>query len=165
MKKFVFFVIMAITLGGCATSGPKYSQYESTISPVSAEKARLYFFRQSKFAAGGVDAPIYVNGEEVGEAANKSYFFADVTPGRMVLKTESKMAPGVHVMETDVEAGNNYYIEVQVNEAYISSGVVLGLIGQSAYVASHKNSSCWLFQPTPTEEAIPKLKELAFSKD
>lgn len=165
MKNLALFFTVVFALIGCSASGPKYNQYESTVSPVNLSDARIYFFRPSRFMAGGVDAVVSLNGQKVGECGNKGYFFTDVKPGHVSIKTETKMAPGEHIMEMDAEPGKNYYVEVEVNEDYVKSGALLGLVGQSVYVANNKNSCGWIFKQTPKEDAIAKMQDLSFSKD
>lgn len=99
------------------------------------DNARLFFYRDSRFMSRGADAAIHINNNKVGECGNNAYFFIDVKAGRHITITaDNKGTPGTHTIEKDIASGNEYYIEVLVNEAYVESGIILGLIGQATYV-------------------------------
>lgn len=115
--------------------------------------------------ASAADAVISINENKVGECGDGKYFFADIPAGKVKIKATMKASPGTHIAETTLEAGNSYYYEVQVNEAYIHSGVILGVIGQSAYVASNKNSAAWVLVQKPQEGAEAKIKDKIYSID
>jgi hypothetical protein len=129
------------------------------------DNARLFFYRDSRFMSRGADAAIHINNNKVGECGNNAYFFIDVKAGRHITITaDNKGTPGTHTIEKDIASGNEYYIEVLVNEAYVESGIILGLIGQATYVAANKNSSGWIFKETPKEQAAQKIQNnMAFS--
>lgn len=164
IKNFGIILILAV-LTGCSVSGPKYSQYQLTVKPVQEESSRVFFFRNSRFMSGGVDAEIHINGTKVGECANDAYFFTDVPAGLAKIKADNSYSPGEHIIERNLEQGSEYYFEVLVNEAYVHSGVIVGAIGQAAYVSGNENSSGWIFNEVSKEVAVPQLKDKPFSLD
>lgn len=152
-------------LSGCSASGPKYSEYQSSVATVEADKSRVFFFRQKKFMSGGVDAQIEINGNDVGECANDGYFFVDVNPGLLNITADVFMSPGEHTMQLQVEPGSETYVEVLVDEDYVSSGIILGAIGQAAYVSNNENAGPWILREKAASYSQHLMRDMAFSKD
>ena len=70
---------MAVFAVGCA-SGPKFSEYRSTVSPPTAGNGRIWFYRPSALGAA-VQPSVKLDNQAVGTAAPHGFFFADTQPG------------------------------------------------------------------------------------
>ncbi len=163
--KYIVALTLLIILTGCGATGPRYSEHQSSVPSLDENTSRVVFFRSSRFMSGGADAEIHINDTKVGECADSAYFYADVEKGPVTIKADNAGAPGTHAADKNLEGGSEYYYEILVNEAYINSGVILGLIGQAAYVGSNENVSGWIFKEVTKEEAVPQLQDKIFSLD
>ena len=83
-----------LLLSGCATV-PMASQEEDaklkTFQKPADNKTGIYIYRNS-FAGQALKKNIYINGEMIGESANKVYFYKEVEPGEQTLSTESEFS-------------------------------------------------------------------------
>lgn len=160
-------VMVVVTLTGCAATGPKYSEHQADMPALDQDTARVFFFRNSKFASSGGDAEIFVNDEKVGECADGAYFYVDTAPGLAKIRAENAGAYGTHVIEKQLEGGTEYYIEVVVNETYVYSGSLpfVADLALLPYVALNENVGPWYFRETPKVEAVRQLQDKVFSLD
>lgn len=117
------FAVIAL-LAGCA-SVPMAPQSEDAalkaFAPPSGENAGLYIYRNS-FVGQALKKNVYVDGEFLGESANKVYFHKEVAPGKHTISTESEFSDNALAIE--VKAGVNYFIR-----QYIKMGVFVGGAG------------------------------------
>ncbi|MCU8010422.1 DUF2846 domain-containing protein [Shewanella sp. SM34] len=113
-----------LLLSGCATV-PMASQEEDaklkTFQKPADNKTGIYIYRNS-FAGQALKKNIYINGEMIGESANKVYFYKEVEPGEKTLSTESEFSE--NNLKLSTEGGKNYFIE-----QYIKIGVFVGGAG------------------------------------
>ena len=163
--KFIVVSTLLIILTGCGATGPRYSEHQSSVPSLDENRSRVVFFRNSRFMSGGADAEIHINDTKVGECADSAYFYADVDKGPVTIKADNSGTPGTHAIDKDLEGGAEYYYEILVNESYVSSGVILGLIGQAVYVGSNDNVSGWIFKEVTKKEAATQLHDKIFSLD
>ena len=106
---------------GCASvpmaSATQDAALKKFASP-TADKAGLYVYRNS-FVGQALKKNVYVDGEYLGESANKVYFYKEVTPGQHNLSTESEFSD--NAISFLAQGGNNYFAE-----QYIKMGVFVG---------------------------------------
>ena len=70
----LFLLLVALCLlAGCATSGPKYSEYKTQIPAPSPDVGRIYFYRTSVLGAA-LRPNVVLNNEVVGEAIASGFF-------------------------------------------------------------------------------------------
>jgi len=81
-------------------------------------KAGVYIYRNS-FVGQALKKNLYLNGELLGESANKTYFYRQVQPGEHTVSTESEFSD--NAFKFVAEAGLNYFIR-----QYIKMGVFVG---------------------------------------
>jgi hypothetical protein len=166
MKKLavVFLLLLSLSLG-CAATGPKYKDYQSTISGPPEGYARIFFFRNSRFMSSGVDAVIEINKKKVGECGNGAYFFVDLADMKLDIIATSKGGIGLDKLEKNVEPGIEYFFEMLVDENFVNAGVILGVIGQTAYSVANNNTGGWIFAERNKDEALKDLEQLTYSLD
>ena len=103
-------------LSGCAATGPKFTQQESTMPKLAAEQGRVYFYRVDSFAGGAVRPVIKMDGATVGDSVPGGYFFVDA-------------AAGSHQAETSTEATNKVSFVLDKGETkYVRTKVQMGLM-------------------------------------
>jgi len=81
-------------------------------------KAGVYIYRNS-LAGQALKKNLYLDGEFVGESANKTYFYQQVEPGEHTVSTESEFSD--NALTFIAEAGLNHFIR-----QYIKMGVFVG---------------------------------------
>ncbi len=87
-------------------------------------KSGIYIYRNS-FGGQALKKNIYINGELIGESANKVFFYKEVEPGEQTLSTESEFSE--NNLKVSTEGGKNYFFE-----QYIKMGVFVGGAGLKA---------------------------------
>lgn len=97
---------------------PKADAQLKTFPAPPADKSGIYIYRNS-FVGQALKKDLHVNGECIGETANKVYFYRQVAPGKQTLSTESEFSDNSLDLITD--GGQNYFIE-----QYIRMGVFVG---------------------------------------
>jgi len=114
-------IASSVLLSGCA-SVPMASDEEDfalkqfTVPP--EDQAGLYIYRNT-FAGQALKKTVYLDGNMVGETANKVYFYKIISPGPHTISTESEFSDNSISFEAD--GGRNYYAE-----QYIKMGVFVG---------------------------------------
>lgn len=82
----VFLAMAAAVLAGCAGArGPLYPEMASTIPPLAADRARIYFYRDYEPYESLSQANLYVNGALAGVSVSGGFSYRDVTPGRYAI--------------------------------------------------------------------------------
>lgn len=120
-------VVGALLLSGCA-SVPLATDQESVQAKSFAKpdenKAGLYIYRDS-FVGKALKKDVYVDGKCVGETADKTFFYTQVTGGENhKISTESEFSPNDLSIYT--ESGKNYFVR-----QYIKMGAFVGGAGLS----------------------------------
>jgi len=97
------------TLAGCA-SGPAFEEYEAQMQPVGDGNGRIYMYRPSSLGAA-VKPAVRVNGDEVGTATAKGFFFVDLPPGDYTIaaSTEAKRS-----LDVTLDAGEEMYVRLEI---------------------------------------------------
>ncbi|PHM49582.1 DUF2846 domain-containing protein [Xenorhabdus miraniensis] len=117
----------ALFLSGCASVPLATEQESSKAKSFSApEKGRsgLYIYRDS-FVGKALKKDIYVDGKCIGETADKTFFYTQVSGDQNhKISTESEFSPNDLLIFT--ESGKNYFIR-----QYIKMGVFVGGAGLS----------------------------------
>lgn len=107
-----------LLLSACAATGPSYSDVQSKIPVVAADKGRVYFYRNGEFVGKGVQPDIKLNGETVGESKPGGFFYVDRDPGQYEVSTSTETTNKI-VFKLD--KGQERYIRTSV-----SMGVFVG---------------------------------------
>ena len=78
VSRLAFALIVALLAAGCATSGPKFSELSSTPAAMPTDTGRIYMYRAAVLGAA-VQPEVKLNGEVVGKAVPKGFFYVDKT--------------------------------------------------------------------------------------
>lgn len=119
-------VIVASLLGACA-SGTPYDEYASTMQSVSADSGRIYIYRTSALGAA-IQPAIRLNGEVVGKAVPKGFFFLDRPSGAYEISasTEAKRS-----LSTTLDAGEEKYVRLEIKMGLLAGHVKPVLVDRS----------------------------------
>lgn len=89
-----------------------------TFAPPPEGVAGVYIYRNS-FIGQAIKKNLYLNGEFLGQSANKTYFYRQVEPGEHTVSTESEFSD--NALRFVAQDGLNYFIR-----QYIKMGVIVG---------------------------------------
>lgn len=110
--------LACLALGGCAVTGPKYEEIQTTIPDVSPGNARVYFFRTAGFAGGGVRPEIRLNDDPVGKSVPGSFFYVDRPAGKYVAAVQTEVE---RTLDLALQTGQTVYVR-----SYVTPGVLVG---------------------------------------
>ena len=106
-----------IFVSGCAT-GPRFSEVQKAIPPLSADQGRIFFYRSAGSAGMAVQPEIRLNDDVVGRSQPGGFFFVDCAPGPMHVSTATEVD---NAIDFPLAAGQTRYVETSV-----SMGVFVG---------------------------------------
>jgi hypothetical protein len=86
--RWLAMLAVAILITGCASSGPTFKDMYATLQHTDRELARVYFYRTMVLGAA-IQPQVRLNGEPVGKAVPKGFFYVDRPAGRYVVSTSS----------------------------------------------------------------------------
>jgi len=112
--------IVALLLAACA-SGPKYTEVQSAIPALAADRGRIYFYRSGNIFGSGIQPTVMLGGEKVGDAVPGGFFFIDRKPGNYEV-----------LLSTEVERKLTFTL-VGGQEQYVRMSVGLGVIVYRVY--------------------------------
>lgn len=108
----------ALTLLGCAATGPRYAEVVQNMPTLAAGKGRLVVYRPSSFG-GAVQPDVKLNGEVIGKSEPRGFFFVDRPAGRYVVSARTEVEATLDVAMQDGAV------------AYVESSITLGVfVGQ-----------------------------------
>lgn len=100
---------LAIFVVGCA-SGPKFSDYRSTVSPPEEGYGRIWFYRPSAFGAA-VQPAINLDNRTVGNAVPHGFFHVETPPGAY---TVSATTEWTHQISINVTTNEESYVRLNM---------------------------------------------------
>lgn len=110
-------VLLASTMFlGCAT-GPTYQESAAEMRPLAAENGRIFIYRTTSFGAA-VQPEVRVDGEPVGKAKPKGYFYVDLPPGSHEISASTEAERNLNLT---LDAGEEKYVRLEVK-----MGVLVG---------------------------------------
>ena len=89
LKQYGWLIAVVAVLSGCAT-GPKYAEVRNTIPTLSPEQGRIFIYRTTAIGAA-VQPAVKLNGENVGSAKPKGFFYVDRPPGNYEISTSTEV--------------------------------------------------------------------------
>ena len=114
-------MVSAVLLSGCAKVPMASKMEDDTLKQFTVpagEKAGLYVYRNT-FVGQALKKKVSLDGQVIGETANKVYFYKEIAPGKHELSTESEF--GDNALSFEADGGKNYFAE-----QYIKMGVFVG---------------------------------------
>ena len=128
MKKFPLIALscLMLFLAACAGTGTKDITSISFTKPTAVGESNLFFYRESKYVAGGQLIKVLVNGQEIGKLGNGEFEKFKVKAGQTSIKAglSNILALG---MTTDsysftAKSGENYYFLLSYNQKFFTGG-------------------------------------------
>lgn len=117
---------MLLAMAGCA-SGPAYKDVKGSFQPLAAGSGRIFFYRIAS-AGAAVQPEVKLNGEKVGSAVPKGFFFADRPAGdyEVTTITELKKSLTFHL-----DPGQTRYVRLNISLGLFVGHVYPELIEES----------------------------------
>ncbi|HVN97530.1 MAG TPA: DUF2846 domain-containing protein [Syntrophorhabdaceae bacterium] len=126
-KSFFLLLVVLSSLAGCATSGPKYSEYKAQIPASNPDLGRIYFYRASALGAA-VRPNVVLNNEVVGEAISHGFFYVDRAPGEYVAVTSTEVE---RKASFTLEKNQTRYIRLSISLGFFVGHVYPELVDES----------------------------------
>ena len=120
-----------IILTGCASvpmGAPDADAKLKTFSAPPQDQAGLYIYRDS-FAGQGLKKTVTLDGETIGETANRVYFYRLVNAGSHKIGTESEFSD--NVINLVAVGGKNYYIRQSIKIGVFVGGASLTVVPEA----------------------------------
>ncbi len=124
--RYIISVVFLLCAVGCA-SGPTYEEYSSAIDPPLPLDGRIYIYRTDAFGAA-VQPAVMVNGEEVGKANPKSFFYVDRLAGKYEVSVSTKAARSLSLTLDD---GEVKYVRLDVKLGLVVGHIELVLVDKA----------------------------------
>ncbi len=122
MKKLLSLLFIgcygAALLSGCAT-GPKYNEVKASIPPLGQDNGRIYFYRSSAFGMA-VQPPVKLNGQEIGTAKPKGFFYVDRAPGGYEVETSTEVK---RTLSLTLDKGQARYVRLNISIGFFMGHV------------------------------------------
>lgn len=103
-------ILLFVHLLGACASGMPYSEMAIEQSAANPEKGRIFFYRNTTFGAAVVPE-VRLNGEVVGQAQPKGFFYVDRPPGEYVVATTTEVE---RLLSFVLEPGQTRYVKFKV---------------------------------------------------
>ncbi|MFZ3153276.1 DUF2846 domain-containing protein [Pseudomonas sp.] len=129
-KLFIAALGIAV-LSGCASvpmDTPSADAALKSFPTPPADQAGLYIYRDS-FAGQGLKKTVKVDGEIIGETANRTYFYRLISPGNRVIATESEFSD--NAINLLAVAGQNYYVRQSIKMGVFVGGAKLEVVPEA----------------------------------
>ena len=126
MKKLaslLFIGCCAALMTGCA-GGPKYSEIKGTFPPVAQDNGRLFFYRTAVMGAG-VQPAVKLNGQQVGTAKAKGFFYVDRPPGSYEVETATEVK---RRLSLTLDKGQTRYVRLNISMGFFVGHVYPELV-------------------------------------
>ena len=125
-KALLGLVALSIVLVGCA-SGPKYSEVRSTFVQPPQSEGRIFFYRTSSLGAA-IQPAVKLNGERVGKAQAKGFFYVDRPAGTYAVETSTEVKRSLNI---DLAEGEIKYIRLNMSMGLFAGHVTPELVANA----------------------------------
>jgi hypothetical protein len=124
-RRYLYLVAAALILGGCATSGQKFSETVTTAATgPAADMGRIYFYR-TMLLGMAVQPEVKVNGEVVGRAVPNGFFYVDRKPGAYEITTTTEVE---RKLSLTLDKGQTRYVKLSLSIGFVVGHVYPELI-------------------------------------
>ena len=134
-------IVIGATLGvsmfmaGCASVPMAPGEQDGAAKKFEAPTdgtAGLYIYRNT-FGGQALKKTVSIDGEVIGETANRVYFYKKILPGEHTLATESEFSD--NEIKFTAEAGKNYFFEQYIKWGVFVGGAALNAVNESEGIA------------------------------
>ena len=126
ISKLFFILIGILLLSSCATSGPKFIEMAPTISNLSPESGRIFIYRTTALGAA-VQPEVTLNGEVIGKAVPKGFFYVDREAGNYEIMTSTEVKRKLSLI---LDKGQTRYVRLNISIGFFMGHVYPELVDQ-----------------------------------
>lgn len=164
MARLLAVLVVCISLGACAATGPKYNEVAPTFQNVQANKVRMILLREQQLLYMALDARVEINGLNFVSLSNGAFTISDREPGQITLAVDNWSAPGKYRVTLKLEPGKEYYFDVSPRAESYSATLLGGYVGLGIDAQINENSGLFKIVPITKDAAIAKLNSLSFTQ-
>lgn len=165
--------LIILLLADCTASGPTYSSLPETALQPKEGMARFVIYRPESFKYFLRPLSVRVNGTQVCDLKNGSFFIRDMAPWRLTLSAHLSHMPGTSWIKMNSEAGHAYYIRLHVDDAKFAAGLpgsgmdedMAALDTIKAVANPAPDAGPFLIKIVEQKEVLPELQALKESVD
>lgn len=125
LSKLLLVSMVSIFLVGCATSGPKFTELMPSIANLPPDTGRIYVYRSGGFAGSAIQPDVKLNGEVVGSAVPKGFFYVDRKPGTYEILTSTEVD---RKLSLTLENGQTRYVRLGISMGFFVGHVYPELV-------------------------------------
>jgi hypothetical protein len=155
-------VPLLFVLTGCSTSpsGPTFGHSHFAKQPVSDDKGRIIFYRESDANFGSVT--IGIDGSNIGALGHRKFLVTEVAPGTHKLSAWMRYLPLWEFgLDLNVSAGETHYVRASHRTQHMIYPF-LGPVGVALVFADTKGE--FQLEPVPQGIALVDLQDLTLSQ-
>jgi len=126
LLKLLAVLVVSLSFGGCATTGPKYSELipAAAVSTLPPDTGRFYIYRTTALGAA-VQPEVKLNGDVVGKAVPNGFFYVDEKPGTYEILTSTEVDRKLSLL---LESGQTRYVRLNISLGFFVGHVYPELI-------------------------------------
>jgi Protein of unknown function (DUF2846) len=127
--KFSGLIAITVVLGltGCAASGPKLAEMQSSMPTLKADQGRVYFYRASGLVGAGLQPSVMLDGSAVGDSKPGGFFYVDTNAGSHEAVTSTEVSNKVTFA---LDKGEVKYVRTKATMGVLVYRIVPELVGQ-----------------------------------
>jgi hypothetical protein len=129
LLKHLSLAAIIFSLVGCASVPMGDPQKDTSAKQFTAnpDKAGVYVYRNESFG-GAIRMDVAVDNKPLGQTAAKTYFYAEVEPGKHTITSKSE---NTDTLEIETAPGKLYYVWQEVKMGVLYARTKLHLVGDS----------------------------------
>ena len=124
LTKGLLALAISLILGGCAMTGPRFSELAPTLTPVGSDTGRIYIYRTTALGAA-VQPEVRLNGEVVGSAVPNGFFYVDRAPGNYEVITSTEVD---RKLSMTLDKGQTRYVRLNISIGFFVGHVYPELV-------------------------------------
>jgi hypothetical protein len=162
--RFLGLLFLFILFSGCA-SGPRYADVSNSLPPIGTDVARIILLREAHLIGAPLSPRVKIDGQKVGELPNGSVLIVEHAPGELTISIDLAIERGALEFPLRAELGQEYYVEVGLDEPTGYYKASTGLVGalMDNFRGEGVTQFCsvgWCAQVRARSEALAKMADL-----
>ena len=115
--------LLVLLLAACA-SGPQFSQMQSGLPSPTADNGRIFVYRSTVLGAA-IQPTVKINGDAVGSAVPRGFFYVDRPPGDYEITTITEVT---RTLSLHLDAGQTRYVRLGISMGFFVGHVYPELV-------------------------------------
>lgn len=115
LVKLLIIITLLSMLFGCASTGPKFTEINSSFPNLTSDSGRIYLYRTTSLGAA-LKPNVVINGEEVGKSVAKGFFYVDKPAGNYEIVTSTEVK---RKLSLTLDNGQTRYVKFNVSMGFL----------------------------------------------